>query len=311
MGGVTEPGDETAIGNMQESAARLVLLAKSRSYSDLEIERLAYDLNQLEARLTSHEYSRTSFKPRNVMSVPERTEELFKDIEFYASMGRIWEPLLRSSIGRDERFVAELGTGPVPKVAIGLHYMQYKGVCDLIDTDPRATTMADEFLNMLGAQFKREQVNQSVLKVEGKRYGALFANHFLDDLILDAYCKDSGESLAALYNDEQLYVKTWQTVLARPELLQRVTKALTGALLSLLRPGGIAVILDYPSFSHRALGLDSVTACVRVCQSLIKEYARAGGAEIVLDLLPHPITIEQIEISPSNLVTFRKAREEV
>jgi hypothetical protein len=59
------------------AAARAVRIGRSRRYDPVEVERFIGDLSRATRRLVSREYRQSSFTPRNLLRIPERTEELF------------------------------------------------------------------------------------------------------------------------------------------------------------------------------------------------------------------------------------------
>jgi hypothetical protein len=310
--GSVEVIEKSAYAEQLERFAALVrALPQNRTFSSQEVERFAYDLRQLEGRLKGREYLRTSFKPRSVMSIPERTQELFNDLEFYASMGRIWQGLLERALDSSEGIVAEVGCGPVPKVGIGLHYAGFTGTCHLLDIDPKAGQMSCEYLTMLGARYTRVAVSESLFDPNDVKYTGLFANHLIDDLILHTHCQTVGICIDDLYNDEGLYQRVWEDAAGGLRQIAALMERFIRAVFAKTKPGGVVLLLDYPSFSHRALGLGFVTECVRRCQGLLRELIGDLGGVMLDSVLSAKTVVGRIELDPENLLAFRKSKEAV
>lgn len=120
------------------SVANVAQIGGDRYFVASSPDALRRSLEQLPISMpVSGEYLRSSLRPRNIMNTTERTAELFEDLSFYSSMGRLWQRPLFGKLSLDAAPIAELGCGPVPKAALGLHYLGFTGVCHLVDPDPR------------------------------------------------------------------------------------------------------------------------------------------------------------------------------
>jgi hypothetical protein len=280
-------------------------MGRSHRFTDLEVERFAADIALASRRLASREYQRSTFQPRNVLRIPDRTEELFQDLAFYWSVGQVWSRLLQAiSLSRTAR-VAEIGCGYVPKVAMGLHYYGATGQLDLIDADAVALQHAGRFLELMGARLPLAAVRGAIFDRDLGQYDAVFANHLLDDLILSHFCEKRGVDIATLYAREDRYIAVWEEIVATPGVLEEVVPLLAQVLVRSVRPGGVVILLDYPSFSHRALGLTSVIRLVRETTQFLREGVRASGGVIIRALPSTPIAVDRVTVTQDDIVAFR------
>lgn len=286
------------------AAARAVRIGRSRRYDPVEVERFIGDLSRATRRLVSREYRQSSFTPRNLLRIPERTEELFLDLTFYWSVGQVWREILHRIELPQYGRVAEVGCGYVPKVACGLHYAGFAGTIELIDPDGEALSHAARFLSLVGARCHATTRRGALSENPPARFDALFGNHLLDDLILSSYCARQGVEVAPLYACEERYAAVWDEIVTDASLIDHVVPALADTLVASVRPGGVVALLDYPSFTHRALGLTHVMSFVRqVALSLRRALTDRGATS--LELLQDPVTFDRLTVSGDDLVAFR------
>lgn len=307
MGRLIQPSTTAHLRtDVKRASTRVARLARNRRFSELEVDRYVADLGLANRRLVSREYQQSTFQPRNALRIPDRTEELFSDLTFYWSVGKVWEAIIKTVPLATDARVAEVGCGYVPKVAVGLHYADFRGTVDLLDTDDAALTHAERFLEMVGARCTPQTKQTTLFDETVGGYDALLANHLLDDLILARYCKQHGIESAQLYQREDLYAAVWNQIVASHDLLAHFVPALAAALLKLVKPGGVVVFLDYPSFSHRALGLHAVIDTVRAATRQLRAYLRTAGATVLEDLPVAPLTFDRLTVTKDDVVAFRK-----
>jgi hypothetical protein len=280
-------------------------MGRNRRFTNSEVERFVADIGLATRRLVSREYVQSSFQPRNALRIPDRTEELFHDLTFYWSVGQVWRELFQAISLSPAARVAELGCGHVPKVAIGLHYFGARGQVDLIDSDAAALERAGRFLELMGAQFPMGVVKSTLFDDGAGEYDAVFANHLLDDLILSYFCERRGIDIAALYAREDAYIAAWGEVVATRDPLREVVQSLAEVLTRIVRPGGVVILLDYPSFSHRAFGLTAVIDLVRQATQLLRESVRSFGGVVIRGVPSTPVTVDRLTVTQDDIVAFR------
>ena len=287
------------------ASRRVARMGRNRRFSNLEVERFVGDIGLASRRLASREYQQSSFQPRNTLSIPERTDELFQDLAFYWSVGQVWRALFEALSLSSTARVAEFGCGYVPKVAVGLHYFGARGQVDLIDSDATALQRAGRFLELIGSRFALGLVRGALRKGVAGSYDAVFANHLVDDLILSHWCEQRDIDIGTLYAREDRYVAVWGEIVSNPHVLTEVIPSLADALALTVRPNGLIVLLDYPSFSHRALGLNGVIDLVRQGTRLLRESLRANGAVMIPDIPSAPLAIDRVTVTQDDVVACR------
>lgn len=290
---------------VRRASNRVAQMGRNRRFTNLEVERFVTDIGLASRRLVSREYQQSSFQPRNTLRIPDRTGEIFQDLTFYWSVGQVWKNLFQAIALSPSARVAEIGCGYVPKVAIGLHYFGALGQVDLIDTDGVALERARRFLELMGARLPVGTVQGTILDGVVGEYDAVFANHLLDDLILRHVCERREIDVGALYAREEMYVSLWREIVTTPDLLYEVIPAFARLLVRSVRPGGVVLLLDYPSFSHRALGLSDVVDFVRKATRLLRESMRANGAVILTGIPSTSLRVDRMNVTQDEIVACR------
>lgn len=291
---------------VNRASCRVAQLGHNYRFTMMEVERFISDISQASRRLVSREYQQSTFQPRNTLRIPDRTEELFSDLSFYWSVGQIWSSLARALSLRPDARIAEIGCGYVPKVAIGLHYLGVHGSVDLVDTDGVALQRASRFLELMGVRFPVGVVKATLFDEVNGGYDAIFANHLLDDLILNHHCESRGLDIRMLYAREARYAEVWGEIVADPHFLRELVPLIADALVRRVRPGGVALLLDYPSFTHRALGLTHVIDLVRQATRMLRDIVEARGATLITDLPSVPLTVDRVTVTRDDIVVFKK-----
>lgn len=291
--------------DVRRASNRVSRMGQNHRFTSVEVERFVADIGLASRRLVSREYQQSSFQPRNALRIPDRTDELFHDLTFYWSVGQVWRELFQAISLSPLARVAEIGCGHVPKVGIGLHYFGAHGQVDLVDTDLVALERAKRFLELMGARFPVGMVNGTLSDGEAGRYDAVFANHLLDDLILSRFCERRNIDIGTLYAVEEKYIGVWREIVATSDGLNEVVVGLSEVLQRSVRPGGVVMLLDYPSFSHRALGLFDVVEYVREARRLLRETMRATGAVILTGIPARSITVDRMTVTQDDIVAWR------
>ncbi len=294
------------LSSVDRASSRVARLGRNYRFNSLEVERFVGDIGLAVRRLISLEYQQSTFRARNTLRIPDRTEELFSDLAFYWSVGQIWWSLAQALHISPTARIAEIGCGHVPKVAIGLHYLGFAGKVDLVDNDAIALERASRFLELIGARYPVGIVRATLFDERVRGYDVILANHLLDDLILNHFCALHGVDATNVYDREDRYMNVWKEIVATPNLVGEFVSVLAETLIEKVQPGGVVLLLDYSSFSHRALGLTDVIDLVRQTTRLLRDALRMRGAEVVTDLPAASITVDRITVTRDDIVAFRR-----
>lgn len=220
MGGIVRPKNDSLLNELARASKRMLTFARSRRFNAVEIERFAADVGIAQRRLVTREYAQSSFQPRNLLRIADRTDELFKDLTFYWSVGQVWRDILERVIPPAVHSVAEVGCGSVPKVPLGLHYLNFMGTVDLIDSDEAILSQAGNFLELFGARFECVRRAVAIAEAPQEAYDVVFANHLLDDLVLSYYCAVKSEGPISLYQNEGSYAAIWNQIVQGARLVR-------------------------------------------------------------------------------------------
>jgi Methyltransferase small domain len=301
----TSKHERQAIASILPVIGSVIDTLRVNNFTILEQERFQEDLITLKKRLVCREYLQSSFKPRNQLSIPERTGEFFQELSFFFSIGKIWQALFSELEEVPFKKVLDIGPGYFPKVELGLYYSGYSGAVTLLDQDPRATESAEKFLNFFKCSFLARTIHKSILDEHSDKYDLIVANHFLDDYALACHCKDRGIDIGEAYQSEKLYRAVWNDIERNLEGVLSGVRDLAIRFIQLLLPGGSVLLLDYTSFSHRALELEVIPRCVKkIKKTLLAELERNGMTP--RKLLSKSIKSDRLRISNKDLTSATK-----
>jgi hypothetical protein len=296
---------DSATNDILPVIGSIIEAVRSCDITSLEKQRFGDDLITLKQRLTSREYLQSSFKPRNQLSIPERTEEFYKDLTFFFSVGKVWETLLGKLKKSTIRSVLDIGPGYFPKVELGLYYSGYKGAVTLLDQDCRATESAEKFLTFFNCPFSVRCCHTSILSAPRATYDLIVANHFLDDFGLASHCSDQHIDIKEAYLSEKIYQSLWNDIARNPASALAETEKLAATFSRLLAVGGTVLLLDYTSFSHRAMGLTAIPTFVKkMKRKLLSELSRQGLAP--RSLIARPIRFDRLQVDAEDLICVTK-----
>lgn len=240
------------------------------------------------------------------LRVDDRTAQLFDDVGFYWSAGQVWKSLLAALGVGDKGRVVECACGVVPKVGAALHYGTFHGTLDLVDLSQDSLARASRWLELLGCRFTHTARCSSIFDLEQESYQGIFANHAIDDLVLHAYCARAGIRLEPLFQDGTKYIETWAQLARDTPWLPAFIAQLIDTIAAALMPGGVVVMCDYESHSHRELGVCGVIEVVRNLQNLLRvEFAARGMSSLEL-ALPQRLESGRFELSLGDVIAFCK-----
>jgi hypothetical protein len=296
-------------GNNKNSVSteirKLSAIVEGLDMTSLEAKRCAADLKTIEVRLKSGVYEHSSFNSRRTPFVPDRTQELLSDLGFFWSVGAVWQNLFDRIELKPSASVLDIGCGYFPKVELGLYYHGFEGTVTLCDPHREALEQASQFLKFFRVPFEAQTLASTVWELGEKRFDAIVANHVLDDLILAAYAKEHSLDIAALYGDEDNYMAVW-TAISKTTMPEGLLQQLVHTLITLLAPCGVILFLDYPSFSHRALGMRHLQRVVADFRAqLVRALREAGLRELSL-LGENTIRRDRLVIKDSFVMAFKK-----
>lgn len=258
------------------SLRKLSKSIKERAPRGVEMRRILADMEIYAARIASGEYKRARFV-QNTLNINERNKELLDDLGFFLEIGQGWRKIFQEVKLSPQTSILDLGCGCFPKVELGLHYAGFKGDVFLIDQDRKNLRGAKTFLDFLQVDFNYVPLQRSFWSYRDRRFDVVAANHLLDDLLLSAYCYNTGRSLTKLHKSEGLYCEAWRKLARSSQFSHTLAERLGLTLDRLTKPGGRICLLDYPSHSHRALKLLEPWRVVQTLRSQLTEYLCARG----------------------------------
>jgi 2-polyprenyl-3-methyl-5-hydroxy-6-metoxy-1,4-benzoquinol methylase len=305
MGGNTAKKIDDGLSTLQELQEALA----HAKVTPLELKRCQDEIRLITRRLVTGEYIQSCFQPRNLLSIPDRTDEIFKDLRFFWSVGAVWENLLDKLGVRPTAQILDIGCGFFPKIELGLYYHGFEGTVTLCDPNQEALEHAVQFLKFFRVSFEAQHYTSTLWTLKGKQYDAIVANHFLDDVILVEFAKREGLEVTKLYRTESEYQKAWTAIKATKGFCDELVVKLAGKLNELLKSQGSILLLDYPSFSHKAMGIKALLSVVNKFQANLRDLLSQTGLRERQLLQGASIRRERLIIRDPYIVAFKRDYE--
>ena len=247
-------------------------LLERKDLSALEIERGLKDLEKVRRRLETRDYERSSFNT-NTFCVADRARDALVEVQFYASLGRRWSALLDAiGLAGIDRIV-DLGPGLTPKIELGLYYSDFRGEVVAVDKDADALEQMRRFIELFAPKFRLSPIACDLLEDAIPAARLVTANHLIDDLVLEHWCRTRGLDRGAAYLEEQAFTALWRSILAaRTTVIDELLPRLVHAFARLVLPGGALAIVQYPSYLERSLELEQIS---ELCNELLDRVTGA------------------------------------
>lgn len=243
----------------------------SHDLERFEKENLARDLNAIKLRLSSGEYRYTDFDSRSVFDFPRRTVEFFKYMQGYHARALLWANELKKVPLETIPLIVDLCPGWAPKIQLALHYLQYRGEVILFDRCPEYTVQLESFLEIFNPQFKIRTIPGDFFASSSVPTAKLvIANHVIDDLLIDLYCKHNKVALDDIYGNETIFLKTAEKI---PSTIDpnHFASQFASRVDQFVESKGFVFLSHYPSLAERSFDLKKWIQFTKQTFSSIKE----------------------------------------
>lgn len=239
--------------SMKSLPQAISALLAQPSYTKLEKQRALWELGRVHTRLLQREYKKSSFGG-NLLNIPDRIQEFFVELNFYANLGNSWHSILKAIGATRCPNILDLGSGHAPKVELGLFYLGYRGNVVALDANPRSLNQLGAFLELFKPTFKFTKLVSRIERPTTQKFSLVVCNHLIDDLIMYFHCGRSSKQLATLYVDEPRLRRLWSKILEADH--ESVVEFIARSLAQHVKRGGTLVVVQYKSYIERTLKLD-------------------------------------------------------
>jgi len=224
---------------------------KIESLSDLEQENLVLDLYAINERIQSGNYKYTDFVNRNIYDITQRTREFFTYFKSYYRFAKTWESILSTFPLEDINVIIDLCPGWAPKLEMSLCYLNYSGTVRLIDKHNESLIHLDDALEMFNPRFTIEKMASDFYFYQYSAEKLVIANHIIDDLLIDYYCKLKNVALQEVYETESVFLKVIDDIykIMNSNYSDFVSK-LAESLSPYVACGGYLLLTQYSSMSE-------------------------------------------------------------
>lgn len=224
-----------------------------------EGDNLSTDLEAIRERLESGNYKDTHFLNRNIFDVPKRTEEFLGYMESYSRVGRCIQTLFQSINLPKAGSVLDLCAGWAPKVPLGLYYYGFEGDLTVLDSEEKSIKTVKDFMKLFHIQYSiQPRVGDFWDMKNNKDYDVIMANHIIDDLAVDYFCKKKKIEIE-IYKNEASLKFVWEEILKEKDFQRTFSALLAEKLGSLCGEKSFLIITQYKSLIEHLLNLEAVT----------------------------------------------------
>ncbi|MDD5456232.1 MAG: hypothetical protein PHV30_04280 [Candidatus Margulisbacteria bacterium] len=243
--------------------------------SPTEKNNLYKDLDNMLIRLNSKAYTESDYIERNPFDMPRRIRDFFYCFERYHDHALAWEEVLKKIDLTDINGILDLCPGNGPKAAIALHYLDFRGTLYHLDKDEAASNVLLTFIKMFRSRFTLKYINQDFFEYNGQKVDMLIANHVIDDLLIDKYCKTSGVLLEHIYESNDLFLDTIKRITDEPDSVRtEYAEHIALTLSRYLLPGGTAIFCHYSGLVEESL---KIHYWADYCKMMLEEMLEKLG----------------------------------
>jgi hypothetical protein len=234
----------------------IINFVNAKPLTGIEEKRLLNNLLTVHNRLIKRDYRKYGYS-ENRFDVPNRAIEVYTELEFYSLIGKTWLKILSALKIKNKSQVVDLCPGFVPKIELGLFYLQYEGEVIVIDKDSRALSGLIKFMDLFNPKFK---ISKKVINIFGRfkeNYEIILANHLIDDLVLCYFSNKLKTKLSDVYAKEGNVKKVWEYVLRdREGNLDIMTMIIVKIFAQLIGSKGLICMTYYKSYMDKILDMD-------------------------------------------------------
>ena len=266
---------------------------QNTSVTKPETKRLNSELELIYRKLSKNQYKVHDFSKKNQFNIPERTQEFFAYLDSYCLTGRtIAKILMKLDINRYDS-VVDLCSGWAPKVTLALYYAHYKKEVVLIDKKKEYMDQLEKFMPLFYIKYKISKRPVDVFSKSKNNYPFIIANHIIDDLIIEFYCRKHNIDTSSVYESEQKLIEIWNQILkAKKTLTPEILEMFLQIFADITTKNGILIISQYQSLIEDLLNLSDVTKYCKEVMNKLKDLLTLHGFSHMKDI---PLVLENFQ----------------
>jgi hypothetical protein len=291
---------------IKSTIKNIINFVDTKRFTKIEEKRLLGNLLTVHDRLIKRDYQKYGYS-ENKFDVPNRAIEVYAELEFYSLIGKTWSKILSALNIQNNPQIIDLCPGFVPKIELGLFYLQYEGKVIVIDKDSRALSALIKFMNLFNPKFK---VSKKVINLFGRfkeNYEVILANHLIDDLVLCYFSNKLKMKLSDVYEKEGNVKKVWEYVLKdKKGNLDIITMIIVKILVQLIGSKGLICMTYYKSYLDKILDMDDAYNFNReLFKKIVGELLSRGFSEDK-EVVKKALKKGDVYFGPNNCVVLRK-----
>lgn len=231
------------------------LVHRQTSLSKEEQAHLELDLRLMHNFLDAKEYQHTALWHRQQLCVQKKNHEYLGYIHGCYQQAMEWKNFLQSLPIENISTLLDIGPGFSPKIEIALKKLQYHGQLTILDCTDNEFEKLQSYLNLFDIDYEVVFVKDNLISLKAERFDMIVTNHFLDDYLLNEYCKIEAQCIQSIYSNENYFKEATQQIIHRMDYKLFVMQ-LVHAFLRLTKHQGFLVIRHYQSLTEKILELN-------------------------------------------------------
>jgi len=246
-----------------------------KKFTKVEKERFLKDLESVFLRLQKRDYKIASYS-KNAFNVPDRLNDIYTELEFYALIGKTWAKVLCEININKFSEVADLCPGFSPKIELALFYAGFEGQVVMIDKDFSALSKLERFMRLFQPKFSLIKKRVDLFNEFKESYDVVLANHVIDDLVIAYFAEKNGIKLRDVYAKEGKIVILWNKILKNKEQnLAEILSVVASVFRKITKRDGIICFTQYKSYMEKLLDMDGAFRFNRVLfNALVKKLTK-------------------------------------
>lgn len=228
------------------------------------------DLNISFTRLKTGQYEYHDYSGQNTFRVDERTKDFFLYMDSYAEAGKTWAKILKNLEFSHSDSIVDICAGWAPKVTLWCYYAGFTWTVYLLDKDTASIKILKNFMKLFNTKYVLRCLPKDIRDTKQK-FSFCIANHIIDDILLNSFCKKESIDEKKVYNDEKTLKYIWKQIYSDDSLKEETTRFIAKSLDKITKKWWILCISQYQSMMESILDLwDSVEISCALLQQVVK-----------------------------------------
>jgi hypothetical protein len=201
----------------------------------------------------------------------------------------------------------DLCSGWAPKITLALFYSDYDGEAILFDQDKKSMTLLRNFMRLFNPKFSLKSYHEDFFNYQGLWFDFVIANHVIDDLILEYYCRTHAIPSKNIYKQEWMVVSLWGKIIKEEGFFEEIVTVFTKQFSNLINSGGLLCFAQYKSMIEWLLSLDtSVEYNIQIMREVSRRLEHTGNFSFLNEVPKKAFRNKKTAFSPDECIILKR-----